>query len=202
MRRQILKESTMQLVFATNNKHKLEEIRNAVGSNFEILSLADIGFSGDIPETGETLTENSLQKSKFIHDRYKVNCMADDTGLEIEALDGRPGVYSARYAGPECSPEDNMNKILEELTGIQNRKAKFSTVISLILNDKVYYFEGHVNGVILTEKQGEKGFGYDPVFLPDGFDKTFAQMDMQLKNSISHRGLATKELIEFLKKIG
>jgi XTP/dITP diphosphohydrolase len=189
-----------QLIFATNNAHKLDEVRNAEGLNFEILSLKDIGFDGDIPEDFDTLRENAMQKARFIHDKYGMDCFADDTGLEIDALDGRPGVLSARYAGPQCNSEDNIQKVLQELKGKIIRKARFRTVIALILNNETYYFEGVVQGEILSEKRGESGFGYDPVFLPACFTHTFAQMDLTLKNKISHRAKAVGKLIEFLKQ--
>jgi XTP/dITP diphosphohydrolase len=189
-----------QLIFATNNAHKLDEVRNAEGLNFEILSLKDIGFDGDIPEDFYTLRENAMQKALFIHDKYGMDCFADDTGLEIDALDGRPGVLSARYAGPQCNSEDNIQKVLQELKGKIIRKARFRTVIALILNNETYYFEGVVQGEILSEKRGESGFGYDPVFLPACFTHTFAQMDLTLKNKISHRAKAVGKLIEFLKQ--
>jgi XTP/dITP diphosphohydrolase len=190
----------MYLVFASNNKHKLEEIQAAVGERYNILSLNDIGCFDQIPEDHETLEENAFQKARHIYDKYGKDCFADDTGLEIEALDGRPGVYSARYAGEHCSFEENMNKVLSELTGVSNRKACFRTVIALILNGKEYAFEGRVNGTILTEKCGEQGFGYDPIFQPDGYEISFAQMPLEEKNKISHRGRAIAELMEFLKK--
>lgn len=189
-----------QLIFATNNAHKLDEVRNAESLNFEILSLKDIGFDGDIPEDFDTLSENAMQKARFIHNKYGMDCFADDTGLEIDALDGRPGVLSARYAGPQCNSEDNIQKVLQELKGKIIRKARFRTVIALILNNEAYYFEGVVQGEILSEKRGESGFGYDPVFLPACFTHTFAQMDLALKNKISHRAKAVGKLIEFLKQ--
>jgi XTP/dITP diphosphohydrolase len=188
----------MELVFATNNKHKLEEIQNALGGKVKLLSLKDISFFEEIPEDYETLKENAQQKARYIYDRYKLNCFADDTGLEIDALSGAPGVYSARYAGLKCSFEDNVQKVLKELKGVENRKAQFRTVISLILNGKEYFFEGSVNGEILEESHGVGGFGYDPIFKPLGFEKSFAEMDLDEKNEISHRGRASKKLVEFL----
>jgi XTP/dITP diphosphohydrolase len=190
-----------KIVFATNNIHKLKEIRELLKGDFEIVSLKDIGFEGDIPETGNTLKENASQKSHYIYDRYGLNCFADDTGLEVEALNGSPGVYSARYAGENCSYDDNVNKLLKELGNEKNRKAAFKTVISLIFDDKEYFFEGKVDGVITKEKHGEGGFGYDPVFQPNGYNKTFAEMELEQKNKISHRGKATLKLVEFLKTI-
>jgi len=190
----------MKLVFATNNKHKLEEIKQTLSNKFEILSLSDINFNEEIPETHETIQENASEKSFYIYNRYKINCFADDTGLEIDALNGEPGVYSARYAGENSSFEDNMNKVLEKLKGIENRKARFRTIISLIIEGKEYQFEGKAEGEILTERVGAEGFGYDPIFRPIGYKETFAEMSIELKNKISHRGLAVKKLIEFLNK--
>jgi len=191
----------IELVFATNNPHKLEEIRNLSGENFKILSLSEIGSKDDIPETADTLEGNASIKSWFIYNKYGKNCFADDTGLEVESLDGNPGVYSARYAGPDQDPEKNIIKLLAELKTHSNRKARFRTVISLIIDGKEFFFEGIVNGSILIEKQGLKGFGYDPVFKPDRYDVSFAQMNIYDKNLISHRGKATRELIAFLKNI-
>lgn len=188
----------MELIFATNNLHKLSEIRAILKDKFQIKSLKDIGFVGDIPETNPTILENASQKSHFIYDRYKINCFADDTGLEIEALNGEPGVYSARYAGEKATYEDNMYKTLREMNGKTNRNARFITVISLIIDGKEYFFEGIVNGIITTEPHGSDGFGYDPIFMPEGYDITFAQMSAELKNSISHRGLAMQKLVDFL----
>lgn len=188
----------MELIFATNNLHKLSEIRAILKDKFQIKSLKDIGFVGDIPETNPTILENASQKSHFIYDRYKINCFADDTGLEIEALNGEPGVYSARYAGEKATYEDNMYKTLREMNGKTNRNARFITVISLIIDGKEYFFEGIVNGIITTEPHGFDGFGYDPIFMPEGYDITFAQMSAELKNSISHRGLAMQKLVDFL----
>jgi XTP/dITP diphosphohydrolase len=190
-----------KIVFATNNKHKLQEIKELLKNDFEIISLKELGFKGDIPETGKTLKENASQKAHFINERYGVNCFADDTGLEVEALNGAPGVYSARYAGEGCSYEDNVNKLLKALEGIENRAASFKTVISLILDGQEYFFEGEVKGMITKEKHGEGGFGYDPIFLPDGYDQTFAEMPLDLKNKISHRGRATRKLVDFLQTI-
>jgi len=188
-----------KLIFATNNAHKLEEVKNVDGLNFEILSLKDIDFEGEIPEDFDTIRENAMQKARFIHDKFGMDCFADDTGLEIDALDGRPGVMSARYAGPQCNAEDNIQKVLDELKGKIIRKGRFRTVIALIMNGQDYYFEGVVQGEILSEKRGEDGFGYDPIFLPACFTHSFAQMDLSLKNKISHRAKATGKLIEFLQ---
>ena len=189
----------MKLVFATNNLHKLNEIRNIINKDIELASLSDIGCNDDIPETGDTLEENASQKSFYIYNKFGIDCFADDTGLEIEALDKRPGVYSARYAGEGCNFEDNMNKVLLEMKDAENRKACFRTVISLIISGKEIQFEGRVDGTILKEEHGEKGFGYDPIFKPDGYEQTFAEMPLSLKNSISHRGRAIAKLMKFLE---
>jgi XTP/dITP diphosphohydrolase len=191
----------MDIVFATNNKHKLQEVKHIVGDDFNIISLNELECFDDIPETENTLEGNALLKARYIHDRFHCNCFADDTGLEIEALDGKPGVFSARYAGEHCSFEDNINKILLELEGKTNRKAKFRTVIALIINDKEYLFEGNIKGEIIENKKGISGFGYDPVFIPEGYSETFAEMGDHLKNTISHRALATQKLTEFLQLI-
>ena len=190
----------IELVFATNNQHKLEEIKKAVGTKFTILSLDDIGCSEDIAETAITLEGNASIKSKYVYEKYGKNCFGDDTGLEIEALKRKPGVYSARYGGPGHDHERNMDKVLTELTGIDNRNAQFRTVISLIIEGKEYLFEGIVNGEILTERHGDKGFGYDPIFRPDGYQTSFAEMNLEEKNKISHRGKAVARLLEFLQK--
>lgn len=187
-----------KIVFATNNNHKLEEVRYALQDKYEVLSLKDIGFFEDIPEPYETLEENALTKSKTIYVKYGLDCFADDTGLEVEALNGAPGVYSARYAGPDCSFDDNVNKLLEELREKANRNARFRTIVSLIINGKEFAFEGIVNGIIRKERAGEKGFGYDPIFQPEGKSSSFAQMDLNEKNEISHRGLAVAKLVAFL----
>jgi XTP/dITP diphosphohydrolase len=187
-----------KLVFATNNKHKLSEVRAILGNQFEILSLADINCFDEIPETADTLQGNAEQKANWVLEKYGYDCFADDTGLEIDALDGRPGVYSARYAGEGCSFEDNTRKVLEELKGESNRKAKFRTVICLKKDGETHFFEGEVKGEIIAEERGDKGFGYDPIFIPEGFDKTFAELGDDVKNSISHRYLATKKLVDFL----
>ena len=188
----------ISLVFATNNVHKLNEIKTAVGSKINILSLSDIGCLEDIPETADTLEGNASQKSWYIFNKYHIDCFADDTGLEIDALGGKPGVYSARYAGAGHDHERNMDKVLSELDGVQNRKAKFRTIISLIINGTETLFEGVVKGTILTERHGNKGFGYDPIFEPKGFEISFAEMDLSDKNKISHRGIAVQKLKEFL----
>jgi XTP/dITP diphosphohydrolase len=193
--------SEKRLVFATNNSHKLKEIKEILEGKYDIVSLKDIGFSGDIPETGETLHDNASQKAHYIHDIYKTDCFADDTGLEVDALNGEPGVYSARYAGENCSYSDNVRKLLNQMEGKTLRSARFKTVISLILDGKEYFFEGVVEGKIVENPKGDSGFGYDPVFMPEGYDKTFAQMPPGLKNKISHRGKAVKKLAEFLKSL-
>jgi XTP/dITP diphosphohydrolase len=187
-----------ELIFATNNNHKLTEIQALIGNKYVLRSLKEIGCSEDIPETAPTLEGNALLKAKYVHDTYAKNCFADDTGLEIESLDGRPGVFSARYATNGHDFDANIDKVLDELRGIENRKARFRTVIALILNESVYYFEGIVNGVIISERKGIKGFGYDPVFRPDGYSQTFAEMPLSEKNKISHRAKAVGKLVEFL----
>jgi XTP/dITP diphosphohydrolase len=192
------KNERNQLVFATNNKHKLEEIRHLAGTHIQLLSLGDLGFTGDIPEEADTIEGNAAQKAWCIFDRFGIDCFADDTGLEIEALHGEPGVYSARYAGENCSFEDNMNKVLAAMQGVENRKARFRTVIALIEKGKLTTFQGEITGIITPEKHGLRGFGYDPVFLPDGFERTFAEMDLGEKNRISHRALAVQKLIDYL----
>jgi XTP/dITP diphosphohydrolase len=189
----------MELVFATNNQHKLGEIRQMLqNTNFTILSLKDIGCFDEIPETMATIEGNSFQKARYIIDRYHLDCFADDTGLKVKALGGAPGVYSARYAGEGCTFDENINKLLNEMKGMVNRKACFTTAISLIRGDEYRLFRGEISGVILTERRGTNGFGYDPVFMPEGYDKSFAEMDAETKNGLSHRYLAMKKLIDFL----
>lgn len=190
----------MKLVFATNNRHKLDEVRAIVGDKVEVLSLNDIGCHDDIPETADTLQGNALIKARYIHEKFGVDCFADDTGLEVEALDGAPGVFSARYAGKECDSEANMQKLLQNLTGKSNRNAQFRTVIALIIKGEEKLFNGIVKGTITEEKRGDSGFGYDPVFVPEGFSESFAQMSGDMKNSISHRYRATLELSNYLKE--
>jgi XTP/dITP diphosphohydrolase len=187
-----------ELVFATNNKHKLEEVRNIISDKVKIFSLDDINCYDDILETADTLEENASIKARYIKQQYGYDCFADDTGLEVEALNNAPGVYSARYAGEGHDALANMNKLLYEMQGQENRKARFRTVIALIVKNKEYLFEGIINGSIITEKRGEAGFGYDPVFIPDSYTQTFAEMGNELKNQISHRALAVKELATFL----
>jgi len=191
----------MKIVFATQNKNKVSEISQIIGNKFNILSLADINCTDDIPETQPTIEGNASQKAFYVYEKYNINCFADDTGMEVEALNGAPGVYSARYAGESHNFEANLQKVLKEMTGIENRKARFKTVISLVIDGIETQFEGIVNGVLINEKRGINGFGYDPIFLPDGYEQTFAEMSSELKNSISHRGLAVKKLIEYLSNL-
>ena len=188
-----------KIIFATNNAHKLEEVRHYLQDIYEVVSLKEIGFNEEIDEPYETLQENALAKSKTIYNKYGLDCFADDTGLEVEALDGAPGVYSARYAGPDCSFDDNVNKLLQELSGKENRKAQFRTVVSLILNGKEFFFEGKVKGHISKKRSGKVGFGYDPIFVPDAYHISFAEMDLNEKNRISHRGKAMASLLQFLR---
>jgi XTP/dITP diphosphohydrolase len=189
-----------QLVFATNNRHKLDEVAAKTGDQIKLLSLEDIGCFEDIPETGNTFRENASIKSRYIYNGYNLDCFGDDSGLEIDALNGEPGVYSARYAGTHGDHEANMDKVLEKLAGETNRKARFRTVISLIMNGEEYFFEGTVEGTIRNVRSGSKGFGYDPIFQPDGYYITFAEMTMDEKNMISHRARAVEKLIAFLGK--
>ena len=191
----------MELVFATNNKHKLEELQAMLGDNIKLLSLKEIGCKEEIPEEQDTLEGNASQKSFHVFNKYGYNCFADDTGLEIDALNGEPGVYSARYAGEEKSAEANMLKVLEKLTKINNRKARFRTVISLVIDGDEKQFEGVVEGEILETKKGDEGFGYDPIFKPLGYSQTFAEMDLKEKNKISHRGRAVRKLVNHLKNV-
>lgn len=191
----------MKLVFATNNQHKLNEVQEMLSSNFELLSLAQLGCTDDIPETGPTLETNASEKAWYIYNRYGVNCFADDTGLEVEALGGEPGVYSARYAGMQRDASDNMQKLLLTMDKINAREARFRTVISLIIDGVETQFEGVVNGSILRALQGSAGFGYDPIFQPEGFECSFAQMDLVAKNEISHRGRAIGKLVEYLNNL-
>ena len=207
----------MKIVFATNNQHKLDEIRSILGESIEVLSLNDIGCHVDIPETGQTLEENALQKAQYIYDNYHMSVFADDTGLEVEALNGAPGIYSARYASmandnsASHDSEANMTRLLKELGENNNRKARFRTVIALIIKKdvcpcgctsikEIHQFEGIVDGEIILERRGGEGFGYDPIFQPDGYDKTFAELGMDIKNHISHRARAVQKLAEFLLK--
>lgn len=198
----------MQFIFATNNQHKIEEISALLGNKFQLLGLQDLHISTEIPEDHETLEENASQKAWFIHNLTGQNCFADDTGLEVKYLEGEPGVYSARYARignptfPEMEPsEGNIRKLLINMEGAEDRAARFRTVISLILNGKEFYFEGVVNGLITERASGSRGFGYDPVFIPDGYKCTFAEMELSLKNRISHRARAVHQLVDFLKEM-
>lgn len=192
----------MKLVFATNNKHKLDEVCKITSHHpVEIVSLAEINCFDDIPETADTLEGNALQKAHYIQEKFGLNCFADDTGLEVEALNNAPGVYSARYAGPGHDSEANMKKLLHEMEGKENRKARFRTVIALVWNGKTYTFDGIVNGTITTTKRGENGFGYDPIFIPEGYEQTFAELGNDIKNQISHRAKAVEKLDEFLTQL-
>ncbi|MFN3758268.1 MAG: non-canonical purine NTP diphosphatase [Algoriphagus aquaeductus] len=190
----------MKICFATNNRKKIEEVKAALGPKFELVSLQEIGCFEELPETGDTLDHNAFQKARYVRVHFGVDCFADDTGLEVEALNGAPGVYSGRFAGEPRSDERNIDLLLEKMEGKSNRKARFRTVIALILEGKEYQFEGIAKGEILNRRVGEKGFGYDPVFRPIGFDRTFAELSLEEKNEISHRGKAVKSLIEFLNQ--
>ena len=189
----------IKLVFATNNQHKLRELQQILGSSIELLSLNDIGCTDEVPENQETLEGNAAEKAFYIYNKFGYNCFADDTGLEIDALGGAPGVYSARYAGSEKSASSNMAKVLREMEEINSRKARFRTVISLVIDGDEKQFEGIVDGEILREARGTEGFGYDPIFRPDGFSESFAEMDADAKNKISHRGRAVEKLVDYLK---
>jgi XTP/dITP diphosphohydrolase len=189
-----------KLVFATNNNNKLREVKAILKDKIELLSLKDINCNVDIPETADTIPGNAKLKAEYVNVHYNMNCFADDTGLEVEALKGAPGVYSARYAGEDKSSEANMKKLLHELDGKENRKAQFKTVIALILDGKEYLFEGIIKGEIIKEKRGGAGFGYDPIFVPEGYNQTFAEMGDEIKNKISHRAIAINKLCEFLEK--
>ena len=187
-----------QLVFATNNAHKLEEVAAKIEGQIKLLSLTDIGCTDDIAETGQTFRENASIKSHYIYDKYKLDCFGDDSGLEIDALNGEPGVYSARYAAEHGNHAANINKVLAGLQDVADRKARFRTVISLIWNGEEHFFDGTIEGTIRYERSGAEGFGYDPIFQPDGYDVTFAEMSLDEKNKISHRAVATEKLIGFL----
>lgn len=192
----------MKLCFATNNQHKLDEVSQLLGDSFKLESLEAVGCAEELPEEQDTLEGNSLQKAKYVYDKFNVNCFADDTGLEVEALGGAPGVYSARYAGEQRNSEDNMNLLLERMGHESKRKARFRTVVTLILENQTYQFEGVVNGEILKSKRGGEGFGYDPLFLPEGLNKSMAELTTDEKNAISHRGEAIRKLVAFLKAKG
>lgn len=187
-----------KFVFATNNAHKLQEVTAILGERVELLSMKDINCQTDIPETAHTLEGNALLKARFIFENYRMDCFADDTGLEVEALNGAPGVYSARYAGDAHNSEANMKKLLRDMEGVENRKARFRTVFALIVDGKEHLFEGIVKGEIIKTRRGTSGFGYDPIFIPEGYTQTFAEMGNDLKNKISHRALATNKLCRFL----
>ena len=191
----------MKLVFASNNKNKIAEIQQLIGDKFEIVSLEDIGCTEDIPETAETIEGNAILKAQYVYDKYGLSCFADDTGLEIDALQGEPGVYSARYAGEQKNADDNMALVLQKLESQTNRSAQFKTVIALNFGSEHFLFEGIVKGTITPVKRGNEGFGYDPIFQPEGFDVTFAEMSMQQKATISHRGKAVEKLVNFLKRM-
>ena len=190
----------MKICFATNNKKKLEEISSWLGSDWQVLSLDEIGCQEELPETGVTLEANSAQKAQWVWEHYGIACFADDTGLEVEALGGEPGVYSARYAGPQRNNTENMQLLLQKLQGIENRRARFRTVLTYISGEGEQQFEGEVQGTIIEEPRGERGFGYDPVFVPEGHSRTFAEMSLEEKNTMSHRARAMKKLVEFLKQ--
>ena len=189
----------MDLCFATNNAHKVQEINQLLGDTFRVHSLADIGCTEELPENQTTLAGNSEEKATYVHEHYRVNCFADDTGLEVDALQGQPGVYSARYAGPQRNSEDNMQLLLNELADQPNRAAQFRTVITLWLDDQMHQFEGVVRGTITAQRSGSQGFGYDPIFVPEGSTRSFAEMSAEEKNQISHRGRAIRQLIQFLE---
>lgn len=191
----------MKLVFASNNQNKINEIKAMLPKSIELLSLKDIDCNEDIPETAKTIEGNAILKANYVTEKYNFPCFADDTGLEVEALNGEPGVYSARYAGESKNSDDNMNKLLENLKDKTNRNAQFKTVIALNFNNEQHLFEGIAKGKIISEKKGDKGFGYDPIFVPEGFTSTFAEMEMTEKAKLSHRGIATRKLIEFLNTI-
>lgn len=188
----------MKIVFATNNEYKLSEVRKISQDQLNILSLADINCHEDIPETGNTLKENALLKAQFVKDKFGFDCFADDTGLEVEVLNNVPGIHSARFAGEQCDSEDNMRKLLNDLEGKTKRNAQFRTVIALLLDNREYFFEGIITGEITQSKRGTNGFGYDPIFKPTGYDKTFGELSDDIKNSLSHRAIATQKLVVFL----
>ena len=190
----------MNIIFATSNLNKLKEIENLIPKDINLNNLKDLNFNEEIPENEKTIEGNAIYKAKFIHAKFNVNVFADDTGLEVEALNGKPGVYSARYAGKECNSHKNIEKLLKNLINNKNRKARFKTIIALILNGKLYQFKGIVNGLISYSSKGNKGFGYDPVFVPEGYSKSFAELSLYEKNKISHRSIAVKKLISFISK--
>ena len=191
----------MKLVFATNNKHKISEVKKLLPDSVEVLTLSDIGCTDELPETGNTLEKNAMQKARYIYDKYGMDCFADDSGLETEALGGRPGVYSARYAGRGATDAENVKKLLAELQGENNRKARFRTVIALMIGESSRYFEGEIKGTITLSEKGTNGFGYDPVFVPDGYEQTFAEMSAEEKNRISHRATAVRNFTDYLNEV-
>ena len=191
----------MKLIFASSNKNKFIEVEKIVPKNIKLGNLIELNFFEEIPENEDTIEGNATFKANYINSKFNVNVFADDTGLEVQALDGKPGVHSARYAGNECNSEKNITKLLKELKNIKNRKARFKTIIALVLNKKSYQFEGIINGEILLSKKGKNGFGYDPIFKPDGYQKSFAELSIDVKNKISHRALAINKLIDFIKKV-
>jgi XTP/dITP diphosphohydrolase len=188
----------MKLVFATNNKHKLEEVKKILPVSIELLTLDDIGCTEELPETGSTFEQNAAQKARYVHDKYGHDCFADDSGLEVAALHGRPGVYSARYSGPHGNAAENIAKLLGEMNQEKNRLAQFRTVIALMTGEATHFFTGEIKGAISTQQSGSNGFGYDPVFIPEGYDVTFASMPSEMKNEISHRAAAVQKLAAFL----
>lgn len=191
----------MELVFATSNKNKIKEIAHLIGGKINLLGLSDIGCMEEVPETEPTIEGNALQKAIYVYENYSRNCFADDTGLEVYAIENRPGVYSARYAGETKNPHDNMDKLLKEMEHIEDRRARFRTVIALVIDGREWLFEGIAEGSITRAKRGREGFGYDPVFQPAGYDMTFAEMDLELKSKISHRGIAVRKLVDHLNKL-
>tara|TARA_B100001175_G_scaffold54175_1_gene43225 strand:- start:257 stop:838 length:582 start_codon:yes stop_codon:yes gene_type:complete len=191
----------MKLIFASSNKNKFIEVEKIIPKNIKLGNLIELNFFEEIPEKEDTIEGNATFKANYINSKFNVNVFADDTGLEVQALDGKPGVHSARYAGNECNSEKNITKLLKELKNIKNRKARFKTIIALVLNKKSYQFEGIINGEILLSKKGKNGFGYDPIFKPDGYQKSFAELSIDVKNKISHRALAINKLIDFIKKV-
>lgn len=196
----VFENQMRKIIFATNNKHKLEEVKAILKNDFEIISLSEIGYNEEIPETADTLEGNAALKAKFVYEKYQIDCFADDTGLEIEALNGRPGVYSARYAGEPSNSKSNLIKVLKEMEGQTNRNARFRTVICFIENGEYHYFEGIIKGKIAENPQGTHGFGYDPVFIPNGYNTSFAEMSLDIKNSISHRASAIRKFTNYLKQ--
>jgi XTP/dITP diphosphohydrolase len=192
----------MKICFATNNRHKLVEIERKLGKAYDVISLSSLGHTTELPETHDTLEGNSLEKAQYVYNKYQIDCFADDTGLLVDALNGEPGVNSARYAGADKNAEKNIQMLLHRLGNNSNRKAKFVTVISLIVSGEVFQFSGEVNGIIARKKTGSSGFGYDPLFIPDGWQRTFAELDLDEKNQISHRGKAIDQLVAFLKTRG